>query len=345
MQVLVTGGLGYIGSHTSVLLLEKGYDVVIVDDLSNSNEKVLKNIFKITNKTPAFEKIDLKERESVSKLFKNYNFDGIIHFAAHKSVNESIHYPKKYFQNNIGSLENIIDEIKLLKNPVNFIFSSSCTVYGQADSMPINETFKLKKAESPYGQSKRKCEEILESVIKSGHCFKNITLRYFNPVGAHPTSIIGELPIGVPENLVPYITQTAIGKRDFLTVFGNDYNTKDGTCIRDYIHIMDLAEVHISCLEKLIEVNDDNYFKVYNVGSGKGTSVLELISLFENVNQLKLNYKIGKRRNGDVIVAYADSTKIKDELNWSTKYSLENALETAWKWELNLKTNEQRNQN
>ena len=211
--------------------------------------------------------------------------------------------------------------------------------------MPINETFKLKKAESPYGQSKRKCEEILESVIESGHCLKNITLRYFNPVGAHPTSIIGELPIGVPENLVPYITQTAIGKRDFLTVFGNDYNTKDGTCIRDYIHIMDLAEVHISCLEKLIEVNDDNYFKVYNVGSGKGTSVLELISLFENVNQVKLNYKIGKRRNGDVIVAYADSTKIKDELNWSTKYSLENALETAWKWELNLKTNEQRNQN
>ena len=211
--------------------------------------------------------------------------------------------------------------------------------------MPINETFKLKKAESPYGQSKRKCEEILESVIESGHCLKNITLRYFNPVGAHPTSIIGELPIGVPENLVPYITQTAIGKRDFLTVFGNDYNTKDGTCIRDYIHIMDLAEVHISCLEKLIEVNDDNYFKVYNVGSGKGTSVLELISLFENVNQLKLNYKIGKRRNGDVIEAYADSTKIKDELNWSTKYSLENALETAWKWELNLKTNEQRNQN
>jgi len=336
MQVLVTGGLGYIGSHTSVLLLEKGYNLVIVDDLSNSNEKVLKNINKITGKNPIFEKIDLKNKNSVSKLFKNYDFDGIIHFAAHKSVNESVNDPEKYFKNNIGSLENIISEIKLLKKPMNFIFSSSCTVYGQADSMPINESFELKKAESPYGQSKKKCEEILETHHKSGHSFKNITLRYFNPIGAHPTGLIGELPIGTPENLVPYITQTAIGKRDYLTVFGNDYNTKDGTCIRDYIHIMDLAHAHICCLERLMKVDEDNFFRVYNVGSGKGTSVLELINLFENVNQIKLNYRIGNRRNGDIVNAYADASKIKNELNWSTKYSLENALKTAWNWQLNI---------
>ena len=336
MQVLVTGGLGYIGSHTSVLLLEKGYDLVIVDDLSNSNEKVLMNINKITGKNPIFEKIDLKNKNSVSKLFKNYDFDGIIHFAAHKSVNESVNDPEKYFKNNIGSLENIISEIKLLKKPMNFIFSSSCTVYGQADSMPINEGFELKKAESPYGQSKKKCEEILETHHKSGHSFKNITLRYFNPIGAHPTGLIGELPLGTPENLVPYITQTAIGKRDYLTVFGNDYNTKDGTCIRDYIHIMDLAHAHICCLERLMKVDEDNFFRVYNVGSGKGTSVLELINLFENVNQIKLNYRIGNRRNGDIVNAYADASKIKNELNWSTKYSLENALKTAWSWQLNI---------
>lgn len=336
MQVLVTGGLGYIGSHTSVLLLEKGYDLVIVDDLSNSNEKVLMNINKITGKNPIFEKIDLKNKNSVSKLFKNYDFDGIIHFAAHKSVNESVNDPEKYFKNNIGSLENIISEIKLLKKPMNFIFSSSCTVYGQADSMPINEGFELKKAESPYGQSKKKCEEILETHHKSGHSFKNITLRYFNPIGAHPTGLIGELPLGTPENLVPYITQTAIGKRDYLTVFGNDYNTKDGTCIRDYIHIMDLAHAHICCLERLMKVDEDNFFRVYNVGSGKGTSVLELINLFENVNQIKLNYRIGNRRNGDIVNAYADASKIKNELNWSTKYSLENALKTAWNWQLNI---------
>lgn len=340
MQVLVTGGLGYIGSHTSVLLLEKGYDLVIVDDLSNSNIEVLDNIYKITGKKPTFEKIDLKDKKSVSKLFTDYKFDGIIHFAAHKSVNESVKYPEKYLSNNVGSLENIICEIKLLENPINFIFSSSCTVYGQADSMPIDESFPLKEAESPYGQSKRECEEILENFHESGHNFKNITLRYFNPIGAHPSALIGELPIGVPENLVPYLTQTAIGKRDCLTVFGNDYETSDGTCIRDYIHIMDLAEVHIICLEKLMRVNDNSFFKIYNVGTGIGTSVLELIHLFENVNKIKLNYKIGERRKGDVITAYANTSKIKEELNWSTKYSLENALKSALNWEKNINKNE-----
>jgi UDP-glucose 4-epimerase len=206
--------------------------------------------------------------------------------------------------------------------------------------MPINESFPLKKAESPYGESKKICEEILKKLNNSNHSFKNITLRYFNPIGAHPTGLIGELPIGSPENLVPYITQTAIGKRDFLSVFGDNYKTKDGTCIRDYINIMDLAEVHIACLEKLIAVEDENFFKIYNVGTGKGTSVFELINLFENVNDIKLNYKIGDRRKGDVISAYADTTKIKEELNWSTKYSLENALKSAWNWELNLNKDE-----
>ena len=206
--------------------------------------------------------------------------------------------------------------------------------------MPINESFPLKKAESPYGESKKICEEILKKLNNSNYSFKNITLRYFNPIGAHPTGLIGELPIGTPENLVPYITQTAIGKRDFLSVFGDNYKTKDGTCIRDYINIMDLAEVHIACLEKLIAVEDENFFKIYNVGTGKGTSVFELINLFENVNDIKLNYKIGDRRKGDVISAYADTTKIKEELSWSTKYSLENALKSAWNWELNLNKDE-----
>ena len=340
MQVLVTGGLGYIGSHTSVLLLEKGYDLVIVDDLSNSNIEVLENIYRITGKKPVFEKIDLKDRKAVSTLFKNYDFNGIIHFAAHKSVNESVNYPKKYFSNNVGSLENIIAETKLLDKPMNFIFSSSCTVYGQADSMPIDESFPLKKPESPYGQSKRECEEILEKLNESDFSFKNITLRYFNPIGAHPSSLIGELPLGVPENLVPYVTQTAIGKRDCLTVFGNDYDTVDGTCVRDYIHIMDLAEVHVICLEKLMRVKIDKFFKVYNVGTGKGSSVLELINLFETVNQIKLNYKIGARRKGDVVTAYANTSKIEGELDWRTKYSLEDALKSAWRWQKNINKNE-----
>ena len=206
--------------------------------------------------------------------------------------------------------------------------------------MPIDESFPLKEAESPYGQSKRQCEEVLKSLHDSGHSFKNITLRYFNPIGAHPSALIGELPLGIPENLVPYVTQTAIGKRECLTVFGDDYETADGTCVRDYIHIMDLAEVHITCLEKLISSNDDSFFKVYNVGTGKGTSVLELIHIFENVNDIKLNYKIGERRKGDVVTAYADTSKIKEELNWSTKNSLKNALKSAWNWELNLNKDE-----
>jgi len=340
MQVLVTGGLGYIGSHTSVLLLEKGYDLVIVDDLSNSNIEVLENIYRITGKKPVFEKIDLKDRKAVSTLFKNYDFNGIIHFAAYKSVNESVNYPEKYFSNNVGSLENIIAETKLLDKPMNFIFSSSCTVYGQADSMPIDESFPRKKPQSPYGQSKRECEEILEKLNESDFSFKNITLRYFNPIGAHPSAFIGELPLGVPENLVPYLTQTAIGKRDCLTVFGNDYETVDGTCIRDYIHIMDLAEVHVICLEKLMRIKSDNFFKVYNVGTGMGSSVLELINLFETVNQIKLNYKIGARRKGDVVTAYANTSKIEGELDWRTKYSLKDALKSAWSWQKKINKNE-----
>ena len=340
MQVLVTGGLGYIGSHTSVLLLEKGYNLVIVDDLSSSNIEVLENIYRITGKKPVFEKLDLKDKKAVSTLFKKYDFNGIIHFAAHKSVNESVSYPEKYFSNNVGSLENIIAETKLLDKPMNFIFSSSCTVYGQADSMPIDESFPLKKPESPYGQSKRECEEILEKLNESDFSFKNITLRYFNPIGAHPSALIGELPLGVPENLVPYLTQTAIGKRDCLTVFGNDYETVDGTCVRDYIHIMDLAEVHVICLEKLIRVKSDDFFIVYNVGTGKGSSVLELINLFQTINQIKLNYEIGARRKGDVVTAYANTSKIEGELDWRTKYSLEDALKSAWSWQKNIYKNE-----
>ena len=257
MQVLVTGGLGYIGSHTTVELLQKGFDVVIVDDLSNSKLNVFDKVKEITGKKPNLEIIDLKDKIKVEKLFRDFNFDGIIHFAAHKSVNESVNFPEKYFKNNIGALENLLENID---EEMYFIFSSSCTVYGQADRMPITETFPIKKSESPYGETKQICEGILKNFCEANPLFNNITLRYFNPIGAHKSGMIGELPLGKPENLVPFLTQTAIGKREQLVVFGDDYNTSDGTCVRDYIHIEDLAGVHVSCLEYLIQKkNKANY--------------------------------------------------------------------------------------
>ena len=323
MRILVTGGLGYIGSHTTVELLNKGFDVVIVDDLSNSKVNVFDKIKKITGKNPKLEIKDLKDKIEVVKLFRDYDFDGIIHFAAHKSVNESVNYPEKYFSNNVGSLENIIAEIKLLENPINFIFSSSCTVYGQADSMPINESFPLKKAESPYGESKKMCEEILKKINNTNQSFKNITLRYFNPIGAHPTGLIGELPIGNPENLVPYMTQTAIGKRDFLSVFGDNYKTKDGTCIRDYIHVMDLADGHTA----MIKNNRLNRgLKVYNFGTGKGSSVLEVIKEFVNQTGITIPYKFTSKRKDDVESSFCSPSKAFKDLKWKAKYNLTHAM-------------------
>ena len=334
MRILVTGGLGYIGSHTTVELLNKGFDVVIVDDLSNSKVNVFDKIKKITGKNPKLEIKDLKDKIEVVKLFRDYDFDGIIHFAAHKSVNESVNFPEKYLNNNVGSLENLLENIN---KKMHFIFSSSCTVYGQADKMPITEDFPIKKSESPYGETKQICESILKNFCDNNPNFNNITLRYFNPIGAHSSGLIGELPLGKPENLVPFLTQTAIGKRHQLIVFGDDYNTPDGTCIRDYIHIEDLANVHVSCLEYSIQKKNYENYEFYNVGTGKGLSVLELINLFEKVNNVKVNYKIGKRRKGDVIIAFADVSKIKQNIGWVCKHSVEDALKSSWVWEKNLR--------
>ena len=338
MKVLVTGGLGYIGSHTVVELIQKGYEVIIGDNLSNSSIETIKKIEQITDVRPLFKLIDFREMDAVKSLFDEYEFENIIHFAALKSVSESVKFPNLYYENNVGSLENILECVKSKtgKN-FNLIFSSSCTVYGQADRMPITETFPIKKSESPYGETKQICEGILKNFCKANPLFNNITLRYFNPIGAHKSGMIGELPLGKPENLVPFLTQTAIGKREQLVVFGDDYNTSDGTCIRDYIHIEDLANVHVSCLEYLIQKKNKANYEFYNVGTGKGLSVLELINLFEKVNNIKINYRIGERRKGDVVIAFADVSKILKNVGWECKFSVEDALKSSWIWEKNLK--------
>ncbi|WP_127846118.1 UDP-glucose 4-epimerase GalE [Psychroflexus aestuariivivens] len=333
MKILVTGGLGFIGSHTVVALQNKGYEVVIVDDLSNSSLSVLEGIVKITGKTPIFTKLDLKNKNHTSEFFRLHNdIHGVIHFAASKAVGESVENPLHYYENNINTLVYLLQNLSKLPYQ-NLIFSSSCTVYGQADELPITESAPVKKALSPYGNTKQIGEEIILDTCQSVPKFKSISLRYFNPVGAHPSAEIGELPIGTPQNLIPFITQTAAGKREQLSVFGDDYPTKDGTCIRDYIHVMDLAEAHIVALERLLSKNMNKNFEVFNVGTGKGNSVLEVIKTFEKVSGQKLNYKITGRRPGDVTEAFADTTKVNKELGWEAKFSLEDALESAWKWE------------
>ena len=336
-KVIVTGGLGYIGSHTAVELSEK-FQVVIVDDLSNSSIEVLEGINEISNSTPIFEKLDLKNKNEVKKLFdKHKDAIGLIHFAAYKAVGESVENPLKYYENNLSSLIYILQEIDKLNHSFNLIFSSSCTVYGQAESLPITEKESIKKAESPYGNTKQISEEILFDYARTNPKINITALRYFNPIGAHHSANIGELPLGIPQNLVPFITQTAAGIHQKLTVFGNDYNTPDGTCIRDYIHVVDLAEVHIVALEHLIEKRNQDNYSVYNVGTGKGSSVLEVIECFVKNTGVKLNYEIGKRRKGDVESAYADNSKAKEDLNWSPKYSLDDAILSAWKWEKKIR--------
>ena len=336
-KVIVTGGLGYIGSHTAVELSEK-FQVVIVDDLSNSSIEVLEGINEISNSTSIFEKLDLKNKNEVKKLFdKHKDAIGLIHFAAYKAVGESVENPLKYYENNLSSLIYILQEIDKLNHSFNLIFSSSCTVYGQAESLPITEEETIKKAESPYGNTKQISEEILFDYARTNPKINITALRYFNPIGAHHSANIGELPLGIPQNLVPFITQTAAGIHQKLTVFGNDYNTPDGTCIRDYIHVVDLAEVHIVALEYLIEKRNQDNYNVYNVGTGKGSSVLEVIECFVKNTGVKLNYEIGKRRKGDVESAYADNSKAKEDLNWSPKYSLDDAILSAWKWEKKIR--------
>ena len=332
-KVLVTGGLGFIGSHTVVALQNEGYEVVIIDNLSNSSIDVLGGITQITGETPQFENIDLREKSAVKNFFESHpDIDGVIHFAASKAVGESVNKPLLYYENNISSLVYLLKEL-YKKEQANFIFSSSCTVYGQADKLPITEDAPVKKAESPYGNTKQIGEEIIEDTCKTKSEFKAISLRYFNPIGAHPTAEIGELPIGVPQNLVPFITQTAIGKREELSVFGDDYPTPDGTAVRDYIHVMDLAEAHVHALKRLIEGKEKSNYEVFNLGTGKGNSVLEVVKSFEKVSGEKLAYKIVGRREGDITAAYADTTKANEELNWKASRSLDEALESAWKWQ------------
>ncbi len=332
-KILVTGGLGFIGSHTVVKLQEAGYEVVIIDDLSNSSENVLDGITAITGKRPIFEKIDLKEKADVSAFFQKHNdVKGVIHFAASKAVGESVKEPLLYYENNIGSLVYLLKELKELPE-ASFIFSSSCTVYGQADELPITENAPVKQAESPYGNTKQIGEEIIRDTCKVVPTLKAIALRYFNPIGAHESAEIGELPIGVPQNLVPFITQTAIGMRDELSVFGDDYPTSDGTCVRDYIHVLDLAKAHVVALQRLLQNKNKESYETFNLGTGKGSSVLEVVQSFERVSGEKLNYKIVGRREGDIISAYADTNKAKDELGWKTELSLDDAMLSAWKWE------------
>lgn len=332
-KVLVTGGLGFIGSHTVVALQNEGYEVVIIDNLSNSSIDVLGGITQITGETPQFENIDLREKSAVKNFFESHpDIDGVIHFAASKAVGESVNKPLLYYENNISSLVYLLKEL-YKKEQANFIFSSSCTVYGQADELPITEDAPVKKAESPYGNTKQIGEEIIEDTCKTKSEFKAISLRYFNPIGAHPTAEIGELPIGVPQNLVPFITQTAIGKREELSVFGDDYPTPDGTAVRDYIHVMDLAEAHVHALKRLIEGKEKSNYEVFNLGTGTGNSVLEVVKSFEKVSGEKLAYKIVGRREGDITAAYADTTKANEELNWKASRSLDEALESAWKWQ------------
>ena len=340
MKILVTGGLGYIGSHTVVALQNKGFDVVIIDNLGNSRLDVLAGITEITGKSPDFEKIDMRQKEDVVSFFeKHKDINGVIHFAASKAVGESVNKPLAYYENNLGTLTTLLQELQKIESAP-LIFSSSCTVYGQADKLPITENAPIKPAESPYGNTKKVGEQIIEDTCNAYPNFSAIALRYFNPIGAHSSALIGELPIGVPQNLVPFITQTAIGKRAELSVFGDDYPTQDGTCIRDYIHVMDLAEAHVVALERLLNKKSEDNYEVFNIGTGTGNSVLEVINAFESANQKSLNYKIAERRKGDVIAAYADTTKSKTVLGWTPKYSLQSALKSAWEWELALSKKE-----
>lgn len=338
-KILVTGGLGFIGSHTVVELQNEGYEVVIIDDLSNSSISVLDGITAITGKKPLFEKLDLKDKTGVEAFFAKHNdVKGVIHFAASKAVGESVKEPLLYYENNISTLVYILKELTKLPE-ASFIFSSSCTVYGQADELPITENAPVKQAESPYGNTKQIGEEIISDTCKVTPSLKAIALRYFNPVGAHESVNIGELPIGVPQNLVPFITQTAIGLRQELSVFGDDYPTPDGTCIRDYIHVVDLAKAHVVALGRLLKNKNKSNYETFNLGTGKGSSVLEVVKSFEKVSGKKLNYKIVGRREGDIISAYADTTKANEELGWKTKLSLDDAMRSAWNWEQKVREN------
>ena len=337
MKILVTGGLGFIGSHTVVELQNQGFEVVIVDNLSNSSEEVLKGIVAITNKIPLFEKLDLREKSKVQDFFKRHqDIKGVIHFAASKAVGESVENPLLYYENNINTLIYLLQELQQ-KPEASFIFSSSCTVYGQAEKMPITEDASIQPAMSPYGNTKQIGEEIIIDTAKVTN-INAILLRYFNPVGAHPTAEIGELPIGVPQNLVPFITQTAFGIRKELSVYGDDYPTPDGTCIRDYIHVVDLAKAHVIAMKRLLDKKNLDKVEIFNLGTGTGSSVLEVIHSFEKVSGQKLPYKIVARREGDITSAYANTDKANNVLGWKAESTLDEAMASAWKWEQKIRS-------
>ena len=340
MKILVTGGLGYIGSHTAVVLLEKGYEVLLVDNLSNTRAEVLDGIEAISGKRPEWLNIDLADPAACRSALEGQHLDGIIHFAAYKAVGESVQEPLKYYQNNLGSLVNLLDYVSQHQS-CGFIFSSSCTVYGQADQLPITEDAPVKAAESPYGNTKQIGEEIIrETAAAKG--LKTIALRYFNPIGAHASARIGELPLGVPQNLVPFITQSAAGLRGPLSVYGNDYPTEDGTAVRDYIHVVDLAEAHRVALERLIHGQGQDPMEVFNLGTGKGSSVLEVIQSFERATGQALGWAYAPRRAGDVIAAYADTTKAREVLGWVAEKSLDEAMRDAWAWQVALGSDSQK---
>ena len=336
-KILVTGGAGYIGSHTVVELQNAGYEVVVIDDLSNSNADSIDGIERITGKRPDFHVLDCNDLPGLRKLFAaNQDIKGIIHFAASKAVGESVQKPLLYYRNNLNSLINLLDLMQEFKLK-NIVFSSSCTVYGEPDQNPIDETAPIKPAESPYGNTKQINEEIIHDTVRSGAAIKSIILRYFNPVGAHPTSEIGELPNGVPQNLVPFITQTAIGIREQLSVFGDDYNTPDGSCIRDFINVVDLAKAHVIAIDRMVNNKSEDKVEIFNLGTGRGVSVLELINVFEKVSETKLNYKIVDRRVGDIEKIWAEPTKANTVLGWTAQVGIDDTMKSAWEWQLKLR--------
>jgi UDP-glucose 4-epimerase len=337
-RILVTGGTGYIGSHTVVELQRAGYEVVIVDDLSNSHVGVLDGIEGITGVRPAFYQFNLQDRQKLDGLFASCGpIVAAIHFAASKSVGESVRKPLEYYRNNLISLMNLLDAMRAYRT-AGIVFSSSCTVYGQPEYLPVTESAPFQKATSPYGNTKRVCEEILQDAIAAEDFLRGIALRYFNPIGAHPSALIGELPSGIPDNLVPYITQTAIGIRKELRIFGDDYNTPDGSCIRDYIHVVDLAQAHVAAVRRLLENRGTRPFEYFNIGTGTGYSVLQVVRTFEKVSGMRLNYRIVERRPGDIEQVWADTSLANRELGWKAQRGLEEMLASAWKWEQRYRT-------
>jgi UDP-glucose 4-epimerase len=339
VKILVTGGCGYIGSHTIVDLIENGYDVVCVDNNSRSNASMLERVERITGQKIKNYKVDLCNFDDTFAIFQeNTDIKGVIHFAAYKAVNESVENPLMYFENNLYSLINLLKCVQEFETPW-FVFSSSCTVYGSPDTSPVTEKTPLKPAESPYGATKQMGEEIVNDFAKSSST-KCILLRYFNPVGAHPSAIIGEMPVGKPQNLFPAITQTAIGKLSNVIVYGNDYPTRDGSCIRDFVHVCDIANAHTLAVDYIAEGKNKSGCEVFNLGIGNGVTVLEVINAFEKVSGVKLNYTIGPRRPGDIMAIYANNDLAKNELGWNPKFSLEEMVSTAWKWEQRLKADE-----